>query len=757
MTRDWDAIVIGSGMGGLSAASLLARVADKKVLVLEKHAEPGGFTHVFRRDGASWDVGLHYVGGLEKEHLERQLFDYITGGALDWNKMTDEFERFVYPGFTFPVPSDPALYEQRLVERYPDEEKAIRTYFRNVRWASAWHIRRVREQMMPAPIAWAMAVRRYLETAKATQTIGAYMDAHFRSPELKALLTSQWGDYGVPPHKGAFALHALVVCSYLEGAFFPAGGSGRIARTIEAVIEAHGGAIRTCQEVTSIVVENGRAVGVKAIDRHCAEPKETVYRAPVVVSDAGAPITFLQLLPRDGETGRKTADIRKRIETLAGGFSAVTLYIRLTKPVSSLGVLGENYWINTGLDHDDLAANTAMTIEGEPRYGYLSFPSAKSGDDRFHTAEILTALDPEAFAPWRDTESGRRGADYEALKQRISDGLLRLAELAVPGLSDLVVYKELSTPLTIQHFTSHPMGRFFGLPGTSERYRASPLRARTPVPGLVLTGSDMSSLGVVGAMIGGLAAASNILGGTAITRIMKLLRDPDAAAMPAPAEIRPGLDIYRVTLKTKTALTPRIWRLDYAIDAPPDFAPGQYGKLRIAPFEWRCYSIAECTNGHLTLLVSNRTGGDGSLYADKVQTGEQTLFEMPLGCYRLNDNARRKVFVATGTGLAPFLPMFHALADKGQLEKAELYFGCRSQKEDITLGLADLLPKTTRCFSRAEATAPNIAGRVTEALAGLAFDPHETDFYICGAAAMVADVRAILNRAGAVHILTEPY
>ncbi len=82
MEETWDAIVIGSGMGGLAAAGFLARVGKRKVLVLEKHSERGGQTHVFRRDGASWDVGLHYIGNLQPGTFERSLFDFLSGGAL---------------------------------------------------------------------------------------------------------------------------------------------------------------------------------------------------------------------------------------------------------------------------------------------------------------------------------------------------------------------------------------------------------------------------------------------------------------------------------------------------------------------------------------------------------------------------------------------------------------------------------------------------------------------------------------------------
>jgi phytoene dehydrogenase-like protein/NAD(P)H-flavin reductase len=755
MVSAWDAIVIGSGIGGLSAAGFLARVGKMRVLVLEKHSERGGQTHVFRRDGASWDVGLHYLGELQPGTFIRSLFDFLSDGTLGWNRMPDDFERFVYPGFAFAVPSDPRRYEGRLIERFPDEADAIRRYFRDLGAAARWHILGVQQQMAPAPLAFLIAQARRFGAAQATQTTDAYLQRHFRSRELKALLATQWGDYGLPPKQSAFALHALVVGSYLNGGWFPEGGAGRIARTIEPGIEAAGGSIRVCQEATAILIENGRAVGVQAIDRRSGAPIAVAYRAPVVISDVGAPLTYERLLPTDGEIGRRTAKQRAAVAVLKGGLSAVNLYLRLKAPVSTLGVEGENYWINASLDHDDVNEHAAATLAGDPRHVYLSFPSAKSGDDRFHTAEIITFVRPDAFDAWRSTAHGDRGPGYAELKQRIAEGLLRAADRAVPGLSALVAYSEASTPLTIEHFTSHPGGLFYSLRGTPQRYRSSPLGARTPIPGLYLAGCDAASIGVPGALTGGLAAASQVLGPAGLLRIMarvKRTRKPAATAAPAPTR---SPEKNRATLVAKTSLTPSVWRLEFELDEPIRFVPGQYVQLRVAPFEWRDYSIAAAAGKRLTLLISNRTGGDGSIFADTVEPGATTEFEGPFGGYRLVRDAHRKVFVATGTGLAPFLPMFSEMAKAGELGAAELYFGCRTAADDITRALAPLPPQTIVCASRDDASDGVFHGRVTQALAGLAFEPAATDFYICGSAAMVTDCRAILERAGAKRILTE--
>ena len=149
----YDAIVIGSGIGGLTTAGLLARVAGRRVLVLEKHTEPGGLTHTFRRDGFSWDVGLHYIGQLEPGSPLRAYLDHLSGGELVWNRVPDAYDRFVYPGIDFSAPSDPAEYQRKLIDAFPAEARAIRRYFRDIRNVNRWNTLYFAEHMVPRPVA----------------------------------------------------------------------------------------------------------------------------------------------------------------------------------------------------------------------------------------------------------------------------------------------------------------------------------------------------------------------------------------------------------------------------------------------------------------------------------------------------------------------------------------------------------------------------------------------------------------------------
>ena len=746
----YDAIVIGSGIGGLTTAGLLARVSGKRVLVLEKHTEPGGLTHTFRRDGASWDVGLHYIGQLDPGSQLRSYFDYLSDGELAWNRIPGAYDRFVYPGIDFSAPSDPAEYQQKLIDTFPAEARAIRRYFRDIHNINRWSTLDFARRMVPRAIAPLLRGIQLISGRTALRTTQRYLKKRFRSPQLRALLASQWGDYGLPPGLSAFATHAMIVGHYLNGAWFPEGGSARVARTFEKGIERAGGAIRVAQDVQEILVENGRAVGVRVLDRRSPVAQERILRAPVVISSAGAPVTFFNLLPTDGPVGQATAGLRDAIRRIGTGTSAVTVYLGLRADPRSIGVTGGNTWVSRDLDHDDLPGHSDALLSGTPRNAFVSFPSAKSGENH-HTAEIISFVNADAFAAWRNTPRGNRGADYSSLKQRIGNGLINLAETAVPGLKGLINYVEVSTPLTVEHYTSHPQGAFYGIPSTPERYR-SPLGPVTPVKGLYLSGQDAGSCGIVGAMMGGVAAACQILGPKGFTEIRAAIASGPGAGSSSEWPLPEGK--HRATLVTKQRLTDSIWEVCFEVDEEVgDWAPGQFARIHVGNDAWRDYSIAGIEGNQVRFLISTRTGGQGSRFVETAEPGTRTTIELPLGQFTATPSDRRRVFVATGTGLAPFLPIFTAPERK---HDDLLIFGCRTGEDDLPSLLPDPTPTVLRCISREDVDGA-LHGRVTDALETLDFDPAETEFYLCGSSAMVADGMALLERRDAKHLFTEPY
>ena len=285
--QTFDAIVIGSGIGGLATASFLAQLGRKRVLVLERHFKLGGFTHSFRRDKYEWDVGVHYVGEMYDGAMTRQLMDLATGGGVHWHRMS-ALERVIFPEGTFDIPGDPEEFQQRLVERFPAERSAIDQYFKDVRRAQGWIARWFIAKQYPAPVG---ALLTGWGRSLVEQTTEAYL-ARFHDPLLRAILAAQWPDFGSPPKESAFGFHATVAGDFFRGGYYPVGGAKELANGMAAQIRQHGGECYVSHDVQEVLIEGGRACGVRVA--HKGAIRE--YRAPLVISDAGAATTFGKLV-----------------------------------------------------------------------------------------------------------------------------------------------------------------------------------------------------------------------------------------------------------------------------------------------------------------------------------------------------------------------------------------------------------------------------------------------------------------------------
>ena len=503
----FDAIVIGSGIGGLATAAALSKLAGKRVLVLERHYVAGGFTHAFRRPGYEWDVGVHYVGEVGGAHPNlKPFFDFVTDGALQWAPLPDVYDRIFLGDRRFDLPSGTRRFAAAMKAYFPGEEQAIDRYLALIRACGRSGLPFFAERALPASVARvAGPAMRFAHLRRASRTVSEVLDELTPNAELKAVLTGQYGDYGMPPSRASFVIHAAVVGHYLGGAWFPVGGGPAIARGIAPVIEASKGSIVVGADVAEVLVEGGRAVGVRMADGR-------ELRAPIVVSDAGARITYDRLLPG----APAPTELREGLARVAPSSAHACLYVGVKETDAALGLEGTNLWIYPDEHHEANIARFAQDPEAPFPLVYISFPSAK--DPSFAarhpgraTIDVITIAPWSQFAQWSGTKWKRRGADYDALKARWSERLLEVLYRHAPQLRGKVDHAELSTPLTTQHFAAHPEGEIYGLDHSPARFRL-PIRAATHVPGLYLTGSDVCTAGVAGALFGGVITSSAILG-----------------------------------------------------------------------------------------------------------------------------------------------------------------------------------------------------------------------------------------------------
>ncbi|MDP6538118.1 MAG: NAD(P)/FAD-dependent oxidoreductase [Planctomycetota bacterium] len=498
----WDALVIGSGMGGMSCAAALARFG-RRVCLLEQHYVPGGYTHMFARKGFHWDVGVHALGEMSEGELPRRILDWLTDGSVSMVSLGDPYDRFLYPdGFEIDFPATKQGFRAVLDERFPDQAENIAAYFRCVgRVARSAHYYYFLKSLPRWMDAVGSRVVRCFHRDWWKTTVEEVFDEVGIEGRLRNVLSAQWGYFGSVPRDASFAMQALVHCHFGNGAYFPQGGSKSLAEGLLAPVIDAGGEVRTKASVENILVEGGRAVGVRMADG-------SEVRAPWVISAAGARNTVDRLLPAP----ERDAPWAERVRSIGDSPSYLCLNLGFEGDIAAAGATPANLWLmsNWDIDQSDWDVGDPTSI---PHILYVSFPSLKDPDHdpgprRRHTGECVTFIPWEAVRRWEETDIRTRAEGYEALKRDITERLLACLRERLPDLMDLLVHHELSTPLTAQYFVQASRGAIYGMEATPARFTCRDLRARTPIPRLLMTGVDSASIGVISAMASGMLTAS---------------------------------------------------------------------------------------------------------------------------------------------------------------------------------------------------------------------------------------------------------
>jgi all-trans-retinol 13,14-reductase len=488
-----------------------------RVAVLEQHYTAGGATHSYERNGYEWDVGVHYIGDMGAQTTTRRLMDFLTQGGVKWAPMDSHYDRFFIGDRVYDAVAGREAYRENLLARFPREAAAIDRYLELLGEVSRGMRTFTLDRTLPpwaAALAGPILRRRLPRSFK--RTTWEVLSELTSDPELIAVLTGQWGDLGLPPKRSSFVVQALITKHYLHGGFYPTGGSWRIADSILPRIRATGGEVFTYARVAEVLVRDGRARGVRMTDGHEIE-------SPLVISDAGAINTFTRLLPAGLA---REHGYERLLSTVKPSIGHLGVYIGLKGSAQELGLPKTNYWIYPGNDYDGDLDRFLANPHGPFPVVYLSFPSAKDPDfERRHpgrsTIEIVAPAPYEIFERWATSTWGKRGDDYEALKQSFGERLLEHLYDKLPQLRGRVDYWEVSTPLSMQHFCGYGRGELYGLDHDPERLRQGWLRPRTRIPGLWLTGQDVMSCGVAGAMMGGMASATAIVG---VRRMLPLMK-----------------------------------------------------------------------------------------------------------------------------------------------------------------------------------------------------------------------------------------
>ncbi|XP_071180472.1 all-trans-retinol 13,14-reductase-like isoform X2 [Mytilus edulis] len=522
-----DAIVIGSGIGGLSTAVLLAK-AGKKVLVLEQHDQAGGCCHTFIDKGYEFDTGIHYIGKMYDGHQDRVLTDQLTGGAIEYPLIEEIYDvvRLGDPAKSraYNIISGRERLEKSLKEYFPKEETAIKKFMEFLiesrsSFTGYFAMKVLPKRVVKLLIATGIYKFMFRSYAKYHGTsLKTLLDDLTDNEELKAVLSYCWGDYGTYPSNTSSIMHSALLNLFISGGYYIRGGPSEVVFQTILTLEKFGGRIFMQAPIQKILIaDSGRAHGVLV----GKGTNSCELFAKNIISDAGVSNTFLRLLPK--EVAVKSS-IYPMIKKVGESFSFISMFVGLEGTTKELGLKAQNIWAFTRPDVEELTKeyinlSVEDAAEAEVPLLFVSFPSAKdpSWSERFPGKSnllIITICPYKWFDRWEDEKVKKRGGEYDGLKNAIGRQMLNQVIQMFPQIEDKIAYTDVGSPLSNKYYLGFDKGEMYGLDHTMQRFSpevSSELRAQTDIPGLFLTGQDISTCGFTGAMFGGMFCAGAVL------------------------------------------------------------------------------------------------------------------------------------------------------------------------------------------------------------------------------------------------------
>jgi len=429
---NYDIIIIGAGLGGLTAGAKLAK-EGKKVLVLEQHDRPGGCATTFQRKDFIMEVGLHEMDGPHARDLKVKIFRDL--GLNEKVKLLDlpEFYRFVNERQDVIIPHDPVEAERKLIDLFPKDAKGIKTYFH--------HVLNARKIISEA-------------AGKAEKSLGEFLDEYITDEDLKLILLGNLGYFHDDPYSISLHYYLVAQGSYYGGnASFIRGGSQQLSNALMSVITDFGGTVKLNSLATQIVFKGNRPAGV-AFENLSAKSKNTqTDYAPEIVVNASVPALSDTLLPENHGN-----ILREKISYLNTGASLLTVYFGFKTALKNIG----NKYYSSFVFHPSVKTQRDIVHNNHADFktrGFTLVDYSQVDSALAPTGKGVGAVCCIDYATdWENLDR----KTYLKKKADVADAIVKRCEMLIPGFRDAVEHVEVGTPLTVKRYTLNPEGAVYG-------------------------------------------------------------------------------------------------------------------------------------------------------------------------------------------------------------------------------------------------------------------------------------------------------
>ena len=475
------AIVIGSGLGGLSTAVVLAK-NGYHATVLEQGVQAGGCLQCFTRGGARFETGMHFIGSAGEGQVLHQLLRYLEVdrrlrlSPLDANG----YDVVSLRGRHYRFAQGRQAFIDTLAAQFPAEREGLERLWDlidEVAQASSF------QHMQSTQTDDAVNARYQL------LSINEVVDSVIADPELRNVLVGNLPLYAAERDKTPFSTYAFIMSFYNQSAYRIVGGSEQLARALYDVISKYGGEVLTRRRVTEILCDDRRATGVRCADG-------SLYEGDLVVS-AIHPQRTIELV----HSSLLRPAYRQRIAQLRNTVGGFAVYVKFRE--GEVPYMNHNFY---GYRQDSPWGCETYDEATWPK-GYLYMHFCEQPDMVWaRSGVILSYMQMGDVERWSHTTVGHRGADYEHFKREHAERLLAAVEEEFPHLRQHIEAYYTSTPLTYRDYTGTEGGSMYGVAKDIHAGPASRVHHRTRIPNLLLAGQNVNSHGILGTLVGTLVA-----------------------------------------------------------------------------------------------------------------------------------------------------------------------------------------------------------------------------------------------------------
>lgn len=488
----YDVVIIGSGLGGLECAHILSK-AGMSVLLLERGTQAGGCLQSYRRHGLAFDTGFHYVGGLDEGQSLHSAFRHLGLLHLPWQRLDNHFDRVTIGNQTFSFAQGYDAFVETLTVAFPAERDALNRYADMLKQCGEQQFDALNPQTGESSV-----LSRFFETS-AYQ----YLTETFHDPLLINVLCGTSLKMELRKESLPLFTFAHGNGSFIESSWRLKGDGSLIVNSLVDGIRMHGGEIICNTEVRELVEKDGKLV-------HAVCSNGEIYEGTIFISNIHPAVTCNLVK----QSSRMKKVYRSRITHLENTFGMFTVSLRI-KP-QTLRYFNWNQYIYKEPDV------WTFHLKNNPVSGVLvSCRIPEDGSKYVQQVDLLTPMNWSECEQWSHTEVGRRGEDYKAMKKRVADECITLAERFIPGLRDRITGCYTSTPLTYRNYTLTPEGSAYGLRKDFRNPMITLLSPRTPIPNLLLTGQNLMLHGLHGVTMTALFTCAEVLGKEPIWNIVK--------------------------------------------------------------------------------------------------------------------------------------------------------------------------------------------------------------------------------------------